>query len=116
MSSNDNNGTVHKKRKLMERRSWVWDYFPFVPDTKTFICSLCVTSVTIEGSSTKLLIRHLAREHDKCSESKTSLLTNGSDLGNLSSDEFSSSDDETNNGNDKDKDEVKIKFGLSLIH
>lgn len=104
------NGTVVKKRKLMERRSWVWDYFPFVANTKTFQCSLCAESVTIEGSSTKMLIRHLHKEHDKCSESTTSLLTNGPDHENLSSDEYSSSEDEANNGTDKEKDEVKIKF------
>lgn len=108
MASNANNGTVTKKRKVMERRSWVWDYFPFAENTKTFQCCLCATSVTIDGSSTQLLIRHLRIDHDKCNESSSTLLTNVPDSYNLSSDEYTSSEDEDAENKEKDKKVVKI--------
>lgn len=79
----------NKKRKVIERRSWAWDYFPFVANTKKFKCSVCGEEVEIYGSSTTELIRHLQDIHHYSSETRNALFAMGSINLDESSDEYS---------------------------
>ena len=89
----------NKPRKVMKRRSWVWKYFDYDPDNTKQKCSLCANLIESYGSSTCELIRHLTNKHDISPNMEPDRDVNKHiNTFNESNDEYSTSEEEVEDG------------------
>lgn len=103
-----------KKRKICERRSWVWDYFNYIEGATQFTCIRCSSVVQIFGSSTTELIRHLKESHQITQQSSLDLvLASTPDINFI--DEESEDEIENNNEDSILSEKKRIKINNAVM-